>query len=161
MSTPPLNLASTQLDAMTLLDLEQVLEIEKTAYSHPWTWGNFQDTLRAGHWAKALRAPNLPLLGYVVAIPGVQEAHLLNLAVAPAFQGQGLARHMLEALVLWSRQQGALSLWLEVRVSNARARRLYVAFGFQHVAERKNYYPGWGRVREHAAVMRLTLPPLA
>jgi ribosomal-protein-alanine N-acetyltransferase len=161
MNTLPFDLASTQLNAMTALDLEQVLVIEKTAYSHPWTLGNFQDTLRAGHWAQTLRAPDSTLLGYVVAMPGVQETHLLNLTVAGAFQGQGLARHMLEALVFWSRQQGALSLWLEVRVSNARARRLYVTCGFQHVTERKNYYPGLGQAREHAAVMQLPLPPLA
>ena len=50
---------------------------------------------------------------------------------------------------------------MEVRASNARARRLYVAHGFEHVGERKNYYPGLGRQREHAVVMRLPLPPLA
>jgi ribosomal-protein-alanine N-acetyltransferase len=161
MSTLPFEWASTRLSAMTLQDLEQVLEIEKTAYSHPWTWGNFQDTLRSGHWAQVLRAPDMSLLGYVVAMPGVQETHLLNLTVAPACQGQGLARHMMDALVHWSRQQGSLSLWLEVRVSNTRARRLYVACGFQQVAERKNYYPGLGQTREHAAVMQLALPPLA
>jgi ribosomal-protein-alanine N-acetyltransferase len=92
---------------------------------------------------------------------GVEETHVLNLTVAPTHQGQGWARHMLHALVQWSHQQRARTLWLEVRASNARARRLYVAYGFQHVGERKNYYPGLGRTREHAVVMRLDLPPLA
>jgi ribosomal-protein-alanine N-acetyltransferase len=161
MSTLPIDLSSTQLSAMTMPDLGQVLEIEKASYSHPWTLGNFQDTLRAGHWAQTLRAADSTLLGYVVAMPGVQEAHLLNLTVAGAFQGQGLARHMLDALMLWSRQQGALSLWLEVRVSNERARHLYVACGFQVVTERKNYYPGLGQDREHAIVMQRPVTPLA
>ncbi len=161
MNKPLIDVGRTQLSSMTMLDLEQVLEIEKIAYSHPWTLGNFQDSLRSGHWVQALRASDLGLLGYVVAMPGVQETHLLNLTVVPEYQGQGLARHMLDALVLWSRQQGSGHLWLEVRVSNSRARRLYVAYGFQHVAERKNYYPGLGRAREDAAVMQLALPPLA
>ena len=90
-------------------------------------------------------------------MPGVDETHLLNLTVAHDHQGQGWARHMLDHLVDWSRQQGALSLWLEVRVSNGRARGLYVAYGFHHVSVRKAYYPSLGRSREDAAVLRLAL----
>jgi ribosomal-protein-alanine N-acetyltransferase len=147
------------LTPMTPEALEPVLAIEKTAYSHPWTAGNFADSLRSGYWAQVLRNPTGELLGYVVAMPGVEETHLLNLTVAPAHQGQGWARHLLGQLVHWSRAQGARHLWLEVRASNARARRLYVAYGFEHAGERKNYYPGLGHQREHAVVMRLPLTP--
>ena len=72
---------------------------------------------------------------------GVDEVHLLNLTVAPDYQGQGWGRVMLDALALWSRGQGAQWLWLEVRVSNARAQRIYERHGFRRVGERKNYYP--------------------
>jgi ribosomal-protein-alanine N-acetyltransferase len=153
--------AGTYLMPMDEAQMADVLAIEKSAYSHPWTQGNFADALRSGYWAQVLRDTDGTLIGYVVAMPGVEETHLLNLTVAPSRQGQGWARHLLDALVGWSRGQGARALWLEVRVSNARARRLYVAYGFAHVNERKNYYPGLGRAREHAAVMRLDLPPLA
>lgn len=153
--------AGTYFEPMFDDGLEAVLAIEKTAYSHPWTQGNFLDALRSGYWARVLRDADGELIGYVVAMPGVDETHLLNLTVAPSRQGQGWARHLLDELVAWSRGQGARTLWLEVRVSNARARRLYVAYGFAHVSERKNYYPGLGRARENAAVMRLDLPPLA
>ena len=153
--------AGTYFEPMFDDGLAAVLAIEKTAYSHPWTQGNFLDALRSGYWARVLRDADGELIGYVVAMPGVDETHLLNLTVAPSRQGQGWARHLLDALVVWSRERGAHALWLEVRVSNARARRLYVAYGFQHVSERKNYYPGPGRARENAAVMRLDLPPLA
>jgi ribosomal-protein-alanine N-acetyltransferase len=141
--------------------LEQVLKVEKTAYSHPWTLGNFQDALRSGYWAQVLLNAQHELLGYVVAMPGVEETHLLNLTVAPARQGQGWGRWMLDEWVAWSRRQQAHQVWLEVRVSNARARRLYVAYGFEVVGERKNYYPGPGRAREDAVVMRLGLSALA
>ncbi|MDI9331717.1 MAG: ribosomal protein S18-alanine N-acetyltransferase [Alphaproteobacteria bacterium] len=137
--------------------LPQVCELEKTAYSHPWTQGNFEDSLRSGYWAQVLVGDALDLLGYVVAMPGVDETHLLNLTVAPAHQGRGWGRHLLDSLVAWSRDQGATRLWLEVRASNARARRLYMAYGFTHMGERKNYYPGLGRQREHAVVMSLAL----
>ena len=52
---------------------------------------------------------------------GVDEVHLLNITVAPAFQRQGWAPLMLEALAGWSRGQDAQWLWLEVRASNLRA----------------------------------------
>ena len=51
---------------------------------------------------------------------GVDEVHLLNITVAPDYQGQGWGRVMLDALALWARGQGAQWLWLEVRTSNAR-----------------------------------------
>ena len=157
MNTGAATCAIARLRQMDLADLGTVCEIEKTAYSHPWTRGNFEDSLRSGYWAQVLIGVDQAVWGYVVAMPGVSETHLLNLTVAQDHQGRGWARHMLDALVTWSRSQNASQLWLEVRASNARGRRLYVAYGFDHVGERKNYYPGLGRQRENAVVMRLTL----
>ena len=97
------------------------------------------------------------LIGYFVAMKGVDEVHLLNLTVAPAFQRQGWAPLLLEALAGWSRAQGALWLWLEVRESNQRALDLYTRHGFRRVGMRKNYYPALGNQREHAVVMSLRL----
>jgi ribosomal-protein-alanine N-acetyltransferase len=161
MKTSALSKVGAHFEALGANWLEQVLAIEKTAYSHPWTSGNFHDALKSGYWAHVLLDQQQELLGYVVAMPGVEETHLLNLTVTPSRQGQGWARFMLDHLVDWSRQQQAHQVWLEVRVSNARARRLYVAYGFEFVGERKNYYPGLGRARENAVVMRLGLPALA
>ena len=93
------------------------------------------------------------ILGYFVAMLGVDEAHLLNLTVAPAFQRQGWAHVLLDALALWARGQGAQWLWLEVRASNLRARHIYEANGFRRVGERKRYYPAIGTEREDAVVM--------
>ena len=63
---------------------------------------------------------------------------------------------MLDALALWSRGQGAQWLWLEVRVGNLRAQRIYESNGFRRVGERKAYYPATGG-REDAVVMSLKL----
>jgi [ribosomal protein S18]-alanine N-acetyltransferase len=150
-----------RLCPMTPEWIEQVLALEKIAYSHPWTQGHFLDSLRSGYWAQVLLDPTGSLIGHLVAMPGVLETHLLNLTVAPEQQGQGWGRHLLDQLVDWSRSQSATTIWLEVRASNTRARRLYVAYGFEHVGERKHYYPGLGRQREHAVVMRLGVTPLA
>ncbi len=104
--------------------LTEVLPIERSAYEHPWTHGNFVDSLRSGYEAQLLCAGG-QVLGYFVAMKGVDEVHLLNITVAPAWQGQGWGRLMLEALATWARGQGAQWLWLEVRAGNrARAAAL-------------------------------------
>ena len=97
------------------------------------------------------------LLGYFVAMLGVDEAHLLNITVAPAYQRQGWARVLLDALALWARGRGAQWLWLEVRASNLRAQQVYEAHGFRRVGERKRYYPAAHGQREDAVVMSLPL----
>lgn len=144
------------LELLTLNRIDTVLEVEQRAYSHPWTRGNFTDALASGYQVQLLMGGE-QLLGYFVAMPGVDEAHLLNITVAPQFQGQGWARVLLDALALWARGQGAQWLWLEVRVSNVRARHVYERGGFRHVGVRKRYYPAAGGEREDAVVMSLPL----
>jgi ribosomal-protein-alanine N-acetyltransferase len=148
--------AEARLEPMTGARLDAVLAIEQAAHRDPWTRRHFTDTLAAGHWSPCLLGGDT-LLGYCVAMPGVQEAHLLNLTVAPAFQRQGWARLMLDALALWARGQGAEQLWLEVRASNARAQQVYRQRGFVQAGLRKGYYRLGRDQREDAVVMRLGL----
>jgi ribosomal-protein-alanine N-acetyltransferase len=136
--------------------LDDVLRVEQRAYSHPWTRGNFVDSLKAGYQVMTLVGGDT-VLGYFVAMEGVEEVHLLNITVAPEFQGQGWAVLMLDALSVWSRGRGAHWLWLEVRVSNSRALQVYERYGYRRVGERKNYYPGHSGHREDAVVMSLKL----
>jgi [ribosomal protein S18]-alanine N-acetyltransferase len=145
-----------QLLVMFEADLDRVVAIEQAAYSHPWTLGNFKDALKAGNAAFKLMAGD-SLVGYLVAMQVIDEVHLLNITVAPDFQRQGWARCLMQWLQLWSQQQGALHLWLEVRQSNERALKLYQAFGFQQVGLRKDYYPASRTAREAAVVMRMAI----
>ena len=148
--------AEVRIEPLLEARLDEVLAIERQVYAHPWTHGNFIDSLRAGYQAQLLGAPGV-VLGYFVAMKGVDEVHLLNLTVAPARQGEGWGRMMLEALALWARGQGAQWLWLEVRVSNTRAQRIYERHGYRRVGERKSYYPAGPGAREDAVVMSLQL----
>ena len=141
---------------MTLRDLDAVLAIEARAYGWPWTRGNFIDTLAAGYLAEVLEDRDAGLLGYFVAMTGVDEIHLLNVTVAPAWQGQGYGSGLLDAVEAHGRDRGLAALWLEVRQSNRRARALYARRGFTEVSVRRGYYPAAGR-REDAVVMRLPL----
>ena len=145
-----------RFEALTLDRLDAVLAVEQRAYPHPWTRGNFTDALASGYQAQVLMAGD-HLLGYFVAMMGVDEVHLLNITVTPEFQRQGWARVMLDALRIWATGQRADWLWLEVRVNNPRARAVYEAQGYRQVGLRKNYYPAAGGQREDALVMSLKL----
>lgn len=152
-----------QFRAMVEPDLERVMAIEVQAYSFPWSLGNFRDSLLAGYEAELmLHGEDLDeLLGYWVAMPGVEEMHLLNLTVAPRHQRQGHARTLLDRLSVRSLERGAKTLWLEVRASNHRALSVYEAHGFERVGTRRHYYPAAGAKREDAVVMRRDLEGLA
>ena len=146
-----------ELHPMTVSDLHGVSAIEASAYDFPWTRGNFIDSIAAGYLACMLRSPASGLIGYFVAMKGVDEMHLLNLTVAPDEQGKGHARRMLDELVVLCRRESADRLWLEVRESNARARALYLRYGFRHIGVRRGYYPALHGKREDAAVMSLDI----
>jgi ribosomal-protein-alanine N-acetyltransferase len=133
-----------------------LVTVERRAYAYPWAPQNFVDAMAAGNQAQLLLAGET-LLGYFVAMKGVDEVHLLNLTVAPEFQGQGWARLMLDALAVWARGQGTTCLWLEVRAGNERATRVYQAHGYRRVGLRKAYYPNGELPPEDAVVMSLKL----
>ncbi|WP_088282441.1 ribosomal protein S18-alanine N-acetyltransferase [Ideonella sp. A 288] len=148
---------STRVLPMTTADLDEVMAIEVVAYSHPWTRGNFIDSLVAGYLAWRLVDDAGRCIGYCVAMAGVEETHLLNLTVAPSRQGRGHGRALLSALCADCTARGDQMLWLEVRQSNDGARRLYARFGFAEVGLRRDYYPAGSGRREHAVVMSLSL----
>lgn len=141
---------------MTLADLGAVLAIEVQAYSHPWTHGNFVDSLAAGHLAEVLEGDAGRIAGYFVAMEGVDELHLLNLTIAPARQGRGHGSALLETVLAHARSRRLAQVLLEVRASNTRARALYARRGFEEVGLRRGYYPGL-RGREDAVLMRRAL----
>lgn len=145
------------LSPMTPALLDAVMVVERAAYAFPWTRGNFVDSLAAGHSAWTLHSEAGQLLGYFVAMAGVDEMHLLNITVAPHAQGRGHASQLFGALIALCRRCGALELWLEVRDSNVRARSIYAHLGFAQVGLRKGYYPAAHGRREDAVVMSLKL----
>jgi ribosomal-protein-alanine N-acetyltransferase len=152
--------AQRSLVDMRIEHLDEAMEIERAAYGTPWTRGNFVDSLHGGCLAWCLFDAWSRMLGYVLAMQGADEVHLLNLTVASAYRGQGHARYMLDRLIEVGASSGAQQVWLEVRASNQRARDLYSRIGFAEVGLRKGYYPatpGAGGAREDAVAMSYVL----
>lgn len=141
--------------------LEQIYAIEQICQDTPWTKGNFMDAIRTGYHAQAVvemsASENVTVIGYYVALKGVDEVHLLNINIAPAYQKQGFGWLLLEYLKLWSLSEQMQYIWLEVREHNERALSVYKKFGFQQVGQRKNYYAMKNGEREDAILMSLNL----
>jgi len=144
-----------QLLPMREQDLEEVMAIEGALYTHPWTRGNFTDSLRAGYECRVLGLGG-QLFGYFVLMVAAGEAHLLNLSIAAPYQRTGHGSLLLREAAALARSLGARSLFLEVRPSNRAAQALYTRFGFRKVAVRRGYYPAYAG-REDALVLTLPL----
>ncbi len=135
-------------------DLPAVVAIERRAYVYGWTEGIFRDCLRAGYVCEGLWSGRT-LIGYGVLLVGSEEAHLLNICIDPPHQGAGYGRLLLDHFMERSRRGGTRRhLILEVRVSNVRARSLYLSAGFRPIGVRRGYYPAeHDDAREDALVL--------
>ncbi len=136
-------------------DLDAVMAIEPHIYSHPWTRGNFSDSLNSGYSAWVLLF-NQQIIGYALLMMVLDEAHLLNLSIAKSYQKQGLGRFLLEHMVQIAKNHQAANMFLEVRPSNVSAIALYENMGFSEMAIRRGYYPA-AAGREDAVLMGLAL----
>jgi [ribosomal protein S18]-alanine N-acetyltransferase len=152
---------SAVLDSRHLLrpmdpnDLERVSRIELASYDHPWSLGNFRDSLHAGYSAW-VREADCGVIGYYVMMAAAGEAHLLNLTIAPAWRRHGLGRDLLQHCLERARDHHAENLYLEVRASNIAAIALYQSSGFIDLALRHAYYPA-REGREDALIMKREL----
>jgi len=140
---------------MQFEDLDSIMEIEPKIYSHPWSRGNFSDSLHAGYSCWIYESEG-EVVGYAVMMSVLDEAHLLNISIAQDYQGRGMGRALLEHVIDIARRHGAQMMFLEVRPSNKNAIALYESIGFNEFSVRKGYYPAHNG-REDAILMGLAL----
>lgn len=138
-------------------DLDRVAAIEAASYPFPWSRGIFQDCLRADYECCVLVGPDA-IVGYGVLSTGANEAHILNVCVAPEWQGKGFGRRIVKRLLDLARWHRSERVYLEVRPSNPNAIALYESIGFNEFGRRPNYYPA-KKGREDALVMAMELLP--
>lgn len=134
-------------------DFDALWAIEPRAYEFPWTPQILRDCLRAEYPAWLMHDEQGTVLGYAFLSVGANEAHLLNLAVEPECQNQGIGRSLLTHVLQQGAVMGLERVFLEVRPSNASAIKLYHEAGFNEIGRRPGYYPAPGNRREEAIVM--------
>lgn len=159
-----------RIEAMSVQDVGEVLEIERVSFSAPWSARAYEYELRynemahyfvaranegaitignggkrAPSWLNAFfrPAPQLPssgVIGYVGFWLMAGEAHISTIAVKPELRGRSFGELLLVAAVDKAMEMGAHVATLEVRVSNKSAQELYLKYGFEKVGLRKGYY---------------------
>ena len=144
------------LREMNMADLDAIMRIEQEVHAHPWTRGNFADSLKSECVCKVYEIEN-EVLGYAVFLRAVDEAQLLDIGIAAVHQRKGLGRKLLDEMMEIARSMGLLHMLLEVRPSNVAALELYRSTGFRTVGTRRGYYPSDSNGREDALVMECEL----
>ncbi len=144
---------STRIERLDIRRVDELHAIEIRGYPFPWSAKIMQDSFRAGTACWALLDAQDSVLAYAFFSIAAGEAQLLNLCVDPEHHGRGLGRRLMQHLLHTAREQFCTILLLEVRRSNAIARRLYESLGFNTLGVRKGYYPNGPGATEDALVM--------
>jgi [ribosomal protein S18]-alanine N-acetyltransferase len=151
------SVAAAVIRRATTADLTDVAAMERVCYPDPWppsAFASLPDNPRV--FFAVMRDVRNRLAGYAIAWHVLDEGELANLAVAPDVRRQGIASALLSAVIDDAATRGTSQIFLEVRESNAAARALYSARGFDEVGRRKGYY----RLPvEDALILRRTLTP--
>lgn len=139
---------------MAEADLPGVLEIERASFSVPWTPATFQGLLGRPDAHLRVAEEEGRVVGYAGVWIVLDQAELGDIAVEAGSRGRGIGTRLLEHVFELVRDSGVRELYLEVRVSNDGARRLYERHGFRLVGRRPGYY---ARPKEDALVLRKVL----
>ena len=148
----------TRVRAMEQADVERVGAIEAASFTTPWKPATFGTLLgRPGAVLLVLEVPPHRVAGYAVLWCIQGQGELANIAVIPELRDRGLGSYLLDYVMDEARQREVVSLYLEVRVSNFRARSMYGSHGFEEIGVRRDYYE---RPQEDARVLIKRLAPL-
>lgn len=145
--------ADVRIEPLSLSRLEELHAIELRGYPYPWSQKIMQDTFKAGTACWGLLGGEGQVLAYAFCSIAVGEAQLLNICVDPEQHGKGWGRRLMQHLMDVARDEFCTIFLLEVRRSNAAARRLYESLGFTTLGVRKGYYPNGPDASEDALVM--------
>ena len=142
--------------SMQLTDLDRICELEKQCFAVPWSRESFENDL-LGYGPTGLHLVG-EYKGEIITYSNtwmiIDEANLGNIAVAPEFRSKGVGEAMLDFILARVVEQGMVHIYLEVRVTNEPAIRLYQKKGFRKIGVRKRYYRD---NKEDALIMLLKL----
>lgn len=126
---------------MQLNDIDQVLNIERQSFPHPWSRDAFESEILINKYALyfVLECEGT-VIGYCGSWVIIDEAHITNIALLPEYRGKKLGEFLLRKMIELFKEKNVIKITLEVRVSNIVAQSLYRKFGFQDGGIRKNYY---------------------
>lgn len=144
--------ATLRLEPLAEHHLAAILETEKAVNGSPWSEKSFRNEIDHPHGIFRVAIEGGEVVGYGGLWLVIDEAHVTNVAVAPAHQRKGIGRRLMVELLRAAREAGMVCATLEVRAGNGPALSLYENLGFVRTALRRGYYPD---NKEDAVVMWL------
>lgn len=139
-------------------DIDAVARIEASSIAHPWVREELEKCVRDAEKTLLVAEDKdtKEVLGYITASSVLDECEIGNIAVDEAYRGRKIGNAILNALLAKARDQGIVTVFLEVRHDNERALALYGSAGFAGYGRRKDYYgPG-----QDAVLMKCNLSEL-
>jgi len=122
-------------------DIDQIIEIENQSFATPWSREAFENEIFKNQYAVYIVLEDEgEIVGYCGSWIVIDESHITNVAVLPKHRGKKFGEALMKKMMDVSKEMGAISMTLEVRVTNHVAQSLYRKLGFQDGAIRKNYY---------------------
>jgi len=135
-------------------DIARLAELERICFNDPWSQAGLREMIAATHTIGLVAEAGRTIIGYAVGRYAADSGEILNLAVAPEHRREGVAAHLIDALLEGLRSREVREVYLEVRESNGPARALYQDKGFTVAGMRRAYYR---YPTEDALVLRLPL----
>jgi ribosomal-protein-alanine N-acetyltransferase len=146
---------SFRLRPASSADLAELVSLERSSFSDPWTPAQLAGTLaHPATLGAVVEGAGSRVVGYLLSRVVGDEAEILTLAVHPIQRRRGLGRRLLEGVLATLADRGIRAVWLEVRASNQGAQALYTGAGFIASGVRRGYYR---RPVEDALVLKLDL----
>ncbi|MCL1079508.1 ribosomal-protein-alanine N-acetyltransferase [Parashewanella spongiae] len=133
--------------------LEQILEIENSAHSYPWSESNLSSCFSRLYHNTGVEL-NGKLVAFSIIHQVVDESTLMDICVHPNYQGFGFGKQLLIHAIDQAKNRNSAVMMLEVRASNHKALSLYEHLGFTETHRRKEYYQADSK-REDAIMMEL------
>ena len=122
-------------------DLAEIAEIERECFRVPYAEKVLESSFLAPTFFGLLDKDS-EVRGYVFATVVLDEANIDRVAVRPKFRRNQVATNLLKTAERLFLERGVKNVYLEVRVSNERAKNLYEKLGFKVVGIREKYYEG-------------------
>lgn len=137
----------------TIDDMDAIFALNQLSFSEAWSKKSLLDVMLAGFDLYVCTYENV-LLAYLLSQDILDETHIMQIAVLPEYQRQGIGRQLTRHLLKDKSEQSLVLL--EVRASNIAAQSMYQNLGFKHIGRRKGYYTAKksGDMREDAIVMQ-------
>ena len=151
---------STSFKKITLDEIERVAQLEFESSKNPWSKKQLSESVSNPDNLGYLLLVQSKMIGYIIAMPSLDSADILNLAVHKDFKRKGYGSSLIDHLLMNFKKRDIKTLFLEVRKGNFAAIALYLSLGFEEISIRKNYYAKNSNqlsLKEDGIIMRLEI----